>query len=420
MKKSFLSIILAVTTINVSAQLEVNSQGQVKIGTGTALSVPLSVLGEGGDEFCAYFSGTKCGIQIDNYGSYSVRRGIRLTNSANNNNDIYGLFTESVGSSTSGVLCGVLGQGTNLSTSRNIGVLGNKPSGSNSGAGIYGIAGYYSSATFTDYPGTYAGFFRGDVRVTDNLYYNTLLTAAVNSPSASVGSVSESSSARIITDEGGERISDKLQQVDLLQFVREDNDTEEKMKAYYEADGVQDDEKGEKDFTIAHNKVSAIQYGLAADQLKAVYPELVYEDENGNVSINYIELVPLLVKGLNEVSQELAELKGTTGKKAKAKAETTSIEETASEVDMVRMDQNKPNPFSESTVITLNIPEGTQKANIFIYDMSGKQVQAIPVNERGETNITVYASDLTAGMYIYTLVVDGKVAVTRKMIVSQV
>lgn len=49
--------------------------------------------------------------------------------------------------------------------------------------------------------------------------------------------------------------------------------------------------------------------------------------------------------------------------------------------------------------------------------MSGKQVQNIAVNERSETNITVYAGDLTAGMYIYTLVVDGKVSVTRRMIV---
>ena len=85
---------------------------------------------------------------------------------------------------------------------------------------------------------------------------------------------------------------------------------------------------------------------------------------------------------------------------------------------MVRMDQNKPNPFSESTVIALNIPSNAQTANIYIYDMSGKQVQSLPVSERGETNITVYASGLTAGMYIYTLVVDGKVAVTRRMIVT--
>ena len=51
--------------------------------------------------------------------------------------------------------------------------------------------------------------------------------------------------------------------------------------------------------------------------------------------------------------------------------------------------------------------------------MSGKQIQALPVTERGETDITVYANDLTAGMYIYTLVVDGKVAVTRRMIVTE-
>lgn len=50
--------------------------------------------------------------------------------------------------------------------------------------------------------------------------------------------------------------------------------------------------------------------------------------------------------------------------------------------------------------------------------MSGKQVQSLPVAERGETDITVYARDLSAGMYIYTLVVDGKVSVTRRMIIT--
>ena len=165
--------------------------------------------------------------------------------------------------------------------------------------------------------------------------------------------------------------------------------------------------------------LSSIQYGLAADQLKAVYPELVYEDENGNVSINYVEMVPLLVQSINELSAKVAELEGNSAKKAKAKAETTGIEDNVSDVDMVRMDQNKPNPFSESTVITLNIPSEAQTASIFIYDMSGKQVQSLPVTERGETDITVYARDLTAGMYIYTLVVDGKVEVTRRMIVEE-
>ena len=165
--------------------------------------------------------------------------------------------------------------------------------------------------------------------------------------------------------------------------------------------------------------LSPIQYGLDAEQLKAVYPELVYEDENGNVSINYVEMVPLLVQSINELSAKVAVLEGTSAKKSKASAVTTGIEDNVSEVDMVRMYQNKPNPFSESTVITLNIPEKTQTASIFIYDMSGKLVQSLPVTERGEADITIYARDLTAGMYIYTLVVEGKVEVTRRMIVTE-
>jgi len=163
--------------------------------------------------------------------------------------------------------------------------------------------------------------------------------------------------------------------------------------------------------------LSSIQYGLIADQLKKVYPELVYEDKDGNVSINYIEMIPLLVQSINELSQKVATLEG--GNAVKANAQATAIEETSEDIDQVRMDQNKPNPFSGSTVISLNVPETVKQANIFIYDLSGKQIQSLPVTERGETDITVYASGLSAGMFVYTLVVDGQVKVTRRMIVSE-
>ena len=128
-------------------------------------------------------------------------------------------------------------------------------------------------------------------------------------------------------------------------------------------------------------------------------------------------MIPLLVESINELSRKVATLEG--GNAVKAKAQTTAIEETTEDIDQVRMDQNKPNPFSGSTVISLNVPESTKQAAIYIYDLSGKQVQSLPVTERGETDITVYASGLSAGMYIYTLVVDGQVKVTRKMMVTE-
>ena len=146
------------------------------------------------------------------------------------------------------------------------------------------------------------------------------------------------------------------------------------------------------------------------------------DDGKGNKSINYVEMVPLLVQSIKELSAEVATLKEQLGIQdpskpvMKAKGQTTAIEET--ETDVVTMSQNKPNPFSDSSVITLNIPETTKSAVIGIYDMSGKQVQAINVPQRGQTDITVFAAGLTPGMYVYNLIVDGKVQVSRKMIVQ--
>ena len=277
----------------------------------------------------------------------------------------------------------------------------------NKAAAIYGTT--RSNDTLFYYPGSYAGYFNGNVRVTYSLYSNAYLT-----PSGSVYYAPYRGGSLLSSNEN-EYVTTKLGQLQAYQFQRlipmHDNQNEAR-EGFSKVSYVSKED----------NQLSPIQYGLDPAQLREVYPELVYEDEEGNISINYVEMVPLLVQSINELTQRIDELEngGTSSKRVKKKTETTGIEETASEVDMVRMDQNKPDPFSESTVITLNIPEKTQKANIFIYDMSGKQVQAIPVNERGETNITVYASELSAGMYIYTLVVEGKVAVTRKMIVSEV
>ena len=286
-------------------------------------------------------------------------------------------------------------------------------------AGVYGNS-VITTIPYFHYKGRYAGYFNGKVRVSGAGLYATLLSPT---PYFSTGGGTENVGAIPLSEERSESVTDKLSQVQAIQFTRDEREryvapgeiTAEELKRMsaegIDVDAVQKASREEKP------SLSAIQYGLAADQLKKVYPELVYEDGEGNISINYVEMIPLLVQSINELSSELAELKGTSSKKVKA--QTTAIEETVEDIDQVRMDQNKPNPFSGSTVITLNVPETVKQASIFIYDLSGKQIQSVPVTERGETDITVYASGLSAGMYIYTLVVDGQVKVTRRMIVSE-
>jgi len=305
------------------------------------------------------------------------------------------------------------------------GVMGGLGGASNMirGVGVLGSTGNSFSMPTT---GIYAGYFFGDVRVSGTIYGTVL------SPSATSGGSdmdAESNDTERVSEDVSS-VTENLQQVELLKMTRVNNDGSIAANKVVDKpkrtdvpetadDELTEDETAEDPI---QTKLSSISYGLAADQLKQVYPELVYEDEEGNYSINYIEMVPLLVQSIKELSSKVEILEQQLGvqiQARKAKSETTGIEVFPNEIDMVRMDQNKPNPFSESTVIGLNIPEKTQKANIIIYDLSGKQIQNVPVAERGETNITVYASDLGAGMYIYTLVVDGKVVVTRRMIVEK-
>ena len=405
MKRIIIMMFVAVSATNINAQLVVDSLGRVGVGTVTAGNN--SILSVGTYGIGNYNSAIECGVHGKKYGAY-------ILNHTGSSNEVFGSFFNS--KNTIGQCLGVKAEarGSNdMSITQSIigisgaagegysaaGIMGGKLSSGTTVnfAGVYGSEYAGNNLVFGNYSGTYAGYFRGKVRVTDGIYATLLSPSTSPSPSGQGGTT--------VLSDRGECVIDKLNQVHALQFLRYEPDTEET-------------EKGTDDVE-PEAYLSPIQYGLDANQLKAVYPELVYEDANGNVSINYVEMVPLLVQSIKELSAKVAELEGTSARKAKAKTETTGIEESVSDVDMVRMDQNKPNPFSESTVITLNIPEKTQKANIFIYDMSGKQVQNFAVNERGETNITVYASDLTAGMYIYTLVVDGKVSVTRKMIVTK-
>ena len=56
---------------------------------------------------------------------------------------------------------------------------------------------------------------------------------------------------------------------------------------------------------------------------------------------------------------------------------------------------------------------------MIIYDMSGKQIKQININERGKTSVNITSEGLAAGMYLYSLIADGKVISTKRMILTK-
>jgi hypothetical protein len=85
-------------------------------------------------------------------------------------------------------------------------------------------------------------------------------------------------------------------------------------------------------------------------------------------------------------------------------------------LNAIILDQNLPNPFAERTTITYTVPEEVTQAELVFYDMRGRIINQIEINERGQGKMTVYGENLQNGVYTYSLVADGILIDTKKMV----
>ena len=65
------------------------------------------------------------------------------------------------------------------------------------------------------------------------------------------------------------------------------------------------------------------------------------------------------------------------------------------------------------------LPETAINANVIVYNLEGKQLKELQVQGRGNVSATILGNELSAGMYIYALIVDGKVVDTKRMILTK-
>ena len=57
-------------------------------------------------------------------------------------------------------------------------------------------------------------------------------------------------------------------------------------------------------------------------------------------------------------------------------------------------------------------------ASIMIFDMQGLLKRTILISEPGKREVTINGHELTAGMYLYSLVVDDQEIDTKRMILA--
>jgi hypothetical protein len=80
------------------------------------------------------------------------------------------------------------------------------------------------------------------------------------------------------------------------------------------------------------------------------------------------------------------------------------------------LDKNIPNPMEETTIIPFRIDENFSRAEIIFYNADGRKINTHLITSMGEGQLTVFADDLSSGIYTYVLVVDGKVIDSKKMV----
>ena len=177
-------------------------------------------------------------------------------------------------------------------------------------------------------------------------------------------------------------------------------------------DSLQSENKSAKKNVIRHT-------GFIAQEVEAVVRNAGYvfdgvespQSKDDHYAIRYAEFVVPLVKAVQELSKEVEVLK----------QQLASFENPGSTgpASGALLFQNTPNPYSTATEIKVSLPESTGYARIMVYTLEGKQVKVLPIQERGDVMVKLQSGDgLSAGMYLYTLIVDGKVIDTKRMILT--
>ena len=143
------------------------------------------------------------------------------------------------------------------------------------------------------------------------------------------------------------------------------------------------------------------QYGFLAQDIEKVMPDVVATDENGFKMVNYIAIIPVLVKAVQElqstVSKQSDLIKELIGKQSSG---TGKIEKANKILSC------SANDSGERLSIATQLDDGVTNAHLVISSISGEPERTIPVSAQSP-NVDENISSLQKGIHIVGLYVDN-------------
>lgn len=210
------------------------------------------------------------------------------------------------------------------------------------------------------------------------------------------------------------------------------------------------------------DKAEIVYTGFIAQDVEASAKEIGFDfsgvdapdDQNGIYGLRYAEFVVPIVKAIQEQQQQIENLEpanveslmedledlraenmeiraqlsdlftmiGSMGETIQRccnknlKENSSPGNETPVIPEKAMLEQNAPNPFNQRTVIRYYLPAGSGKASIIITNMIGVKMNEFDLVSEGYGQVTVHAGSLSPGTYVYSLIIKGKQADSKRMI----
>lgn len=374
MKKVLLSVyFIATLCVSTYGQVYTNpSTGQVALGTSTFINKAIVSAGE--SHSYSYPYNFSFGLlAYATQGTYSV-----------------GLKGLSNASSSIAHAVGVQGLADGGQSGYLYGVLGALANTTSNGAGVFGTLTNHFGYNVS---GRYAGYFDGSVNLNGTTTYLQLVMPSDMRLQENVISLCK--------DKTESNALGKLLDMNVIRYnmVKRDYSNDD------DSIVVVPDENADSYLKRCH-------YGLSAQELQSIYPDLVSEGQDGYLCINYIELVPILIQSIQELKQELDAVRNETDKTRGATDITSSFK--TSNV----LYQSDTDLYRGNTIIRFKVAENIKSASVIIYDLRGKILKEYPVSS-GNGSISVSEYELGEGVFLYSLVVNGQEIDTKKMIISK-
>jgi len=178
--------------------------------------------------------------------------------------------------------------------------------------------------------------------------------------------------------------------------------------------------------------------GVIAQDIQKVAPSMVSEfeltNEKSNAKENYLAVDPneftyMLINAVKEqqsaLEQKDAEVDELKERLSQLESLVQNALNTSGSTQRIKLDtsselfQNQPNPFNETTRIKYALSPDTKNAVMQITDMSGKLLKTIQLDASTNGEVIIEAQELNAGTYIYSLIADGQILSTKKMLLTK-